>query len=118
MFQKEPDAAAKALQTLSTAAAATAAAAAAAAVVAATAIEVGISERPHVSYLWFGTIMQISSSIDELVHGVEYHIMLAPCTCCLILLTLQSRFGDKSLKLQAVCPHNGTALLKQKTGKG
>ena len=28
------------------------------------------------------------------------------------LLKLQSRFGDKPLKFQVVCPQNGTALLK------
>ena len=30
----------------------------------------------------------------------------------LTLLEPQSRFGDKSLKFQAVCPQNGTAVLK------
>ena len=28
------------------------------------------------------------------------------------LLEPQSRFGDKPLKFQVVCPHNGTAVLK------
>ena len=30
----------------------------------------------------------------------------------LTLLGLQSRFRDKSLKFQVICPHNGTAVLK------
>ena len=30
----------------------------------------------------------------------------------LTLLEPQSRFGDKPLKFQVVCPHNGTAVLK------
>ena len=37
------------------------------------------------------------------------------CTAIVAVLSLlgpQSRFGDKPLKLQVVCPPNGTAVLK------
>ena len=35
-------------------------------------------------------------------------------TAVISLLELQSRFGDTPLKIQVVCPQNGTAVLKGK----
>ena len=40
------------------------------------------------------------------------------CDCAFFTLTLlepQSRFGDKPIKFQVVCPQNGTAVLKRLT---
>ena len=34
------------------------------------------------------------------------------CVCPLTPLVLESRFGDKPVKFQVVCPQNGTAVLK------
>ena len=45
--------------------------------------------------------------------GIPFSLIRAPLT----FLEPQSRFGDKPLKLQVVCPQNGTAVLKGLMGR-
>ena len=49
----------------------------------------------------------------------ESQTCLNPLTVAMVTLTpleLQSRFGDKLLKFQVVCPQNGTAVQKGLNG--
>ena len=65
--------------------------------------------------------MQVSWPKHQNPRGFSFHVRLqnegslvsSPRTgfTLLTLLVLQSRFGDKALRFQVVCPHNGTAVL-------
>ena len=65
------------------------------------------SEHPVRRYRCTGTLLS-HPTVGVALLGPKISDRLSSLT----LLEPQSRFGDKPLKLQVVCPQNGTAVLK------
>ena len=63
--------------------------------------------RSRLLYVWISKYQSVLFVLSR------YHTYWCWYRIVLTLLELQSRFGDESLGIWVVCPHNGTAVLKR-----